>query len=153
VHVPFETVFHHVLWVLLVMLVVMFLIMITSSKWKWHCGVEGHWFFDLGSVEIWGDNAGFVHVSEHLEDVRFFQFFSTEDVLVSFKLEVEIHVIIKLEWLEDWLNVTLWINPELLWIHAEVNGGLILFLHDGKFLSNNLGNDIVGEVFADDQRE
>jgi hypothetical protein len=41
VHVPFESMFHHVLWVLLVMFVMVFFIVITSSEWHWKSFVVG----------------------------------------------------------------------------------------------------------------
>jgi hypothetical protein len=41
VHVPFESMFHHVLWVLLVMFVMVFSIVITSSEWHWKSLIPG----------------------------------------------------------------------------------------------------------------
>jgi hypothetical protein len=60
-------------------------------------------------------------VSEHLVDVLFAN-------TVSFKIEVEIEIIIHLEWLEFWNIFSLFVHPELVWVHDKVDGCSVLFL-------------------------
>jgi len=127
VHIILESVFQHVLWVLLVMLPVVFFIVITSSEWKWH------WCSHVGSfIESWNNFGGveewvkvvvdFSIVSEHLEDIFFVD-------TVSFKIEVEIEIIIHFKWFECWSIFRLFVHPELVWVHVEVNGCFVLLLH------------------------
>jgi len=95
-HVEFESLLDHVLWVSLMMFVVMLLtvvlhIVITSSEWLWHSGVEG-WVVENWKtfLEVNIDYNTFILVSEHLEDILFFDSNIFEGVLVSIKFEIEI---------------------------------------------------------------
>lgn len=119
---------HHVLWVFLVMFVVMFLIVISSSEWQWHLfgSVEGciikEWL-NFGSVEEWSNNTdgsiGFIGVAKHFEDILFFD--TSENVIISLKIEIEIKIVIEFEWMEYWLSITFWVHPELFWVKIEVD--------------------------------